>query len=138
MFPVNRRGKVSGLARVCLRVLRQAEREGELIVVVVNEFYTSQVCSRCGERRLRGKSLDGDTMHAVQVCTNCGTVWQRDVNASRNLQYIFKHEVIHQERPGEFQRDADESSDESSEEPSDESTDESSNEDPGDNTTHSS
>ena len=60
----------------------------------VDEYYTSQVCSRCEQRSLRGANLRSQRrpMHYVQRCFNplCGALWNRDVNASRNILAAFK------------------------------------------------
>ena len=55
----------------------------EVFLLVLDEYLTSQVCSRCGAHSL--EKLNG--MHKVLKCTNpaCGVVVDRDVNAARNM-----------------------------------------------------
>jgi transposase len=50
-------------------------------VEVVSPAYTSQDCSRCGERKHKSLSV------RTHVCTNCGLVLDRDENAARNIQW---------------------------------------------------
>lgn len=53
-----------------------SERRGSALVHV-NAAYTSQTCHRCSSLGKRG----GDRFH----CTQCGVVWQADVNAAINI-----------------------------------------------------
>ncbi|KAI8099493.1 uncharacterized protein BX664DRAFT_310458 [Halteromyces radiatus] len=45
-----RHGLPTRLTGRCRDILKRAERRGELIVLDVNEYNTSKVCSRCGEK----------------------------------------------------------------------------------------
>ena len=83
-------------------------------VVLIDEYLTSQVCSKCGKRNLRpmrymkwveeAKEARSHNIWAVQVCRDCGTVWNRDVNASNNILAIFKSLNSNGERPPQFRR----------------------------------
>ncbi|MCW3819729.1 transposase [Micromonospora sp. DR5-3] len=53
-----------------------SERRGSALVPV-NAAYTSQTCHHCGDFGRRS----GDRFH----CTQCGVVWQADVNAAINI-----------------------------------------------------
>jgi putative transposase len=48
-------------------------------VEAVSPAYTSQECSGCGERIYKSLSV------RTHVCTNCGLILDRDVNAARNI-----------------------------------------------------
>lgn len=78
----------------------------DAIVILTSEMRTSRVCSNgCfwgqagaspekdelipmrGERSASGKA--GPSIHAVRRCQECGTIWNRDVNAARNIARMF-------------------------------------------------
>ena len=48
-------------------------------VEAVNPAYTSQDCSGCGERIYKSLSV------RTHVCTNCGLMLDRDLNAAKNI-----------------------------------------------------
>jgi putative transposase len=50
-------------------------------VEAVNPAYTTQDCSRCGERVKKSLSV------RTHVCTTCGLMMDRDENAARNIQW---------------------------------------------------
>lgn len=76
----------SGVVGRLWSVLKRRERAGDLLVVCIDEFKTSKICSKCVTQSLSGKSsVKGN---AVLVCSECGTLWQRDVNACRNMMRI--------------------------------------------------
>ena len=56
----------------------KAERAAR-VVIAVNPAYTSQTCSACGYRAQKKLS------ERVHVCSCCGLVLQRDVNAAKNI-----------------------------------------------------
>ena len=78
------RGKIAGVSRGLLRALRRHDHLGHLVLVSVPEFRSSKVCSRCKDMTLEHVRDGGDTLHAVLV-------WNRDVNAARNLRAIALH-----------------------------------------------
>lgn len=70
-------------------------------IFYMREFNTSQVCSNCHvERKMVGLCTKNDinrpstirpsNTHFVRSCTNCRMIWNRDVNASRNMLYLGK------------------------------------------------
>ncbi|KAK9366104.1 hypothetical protein V1509DRAFT_611902 [Lipomyces kononenkoae] len=104
-------------------------------VVPVNEFRTSRTCSAHNEEQRERMGLGeqedegggtskrapdlvhiraqrhangaaGPSLHAVVYCHKCHTVWNRDVNAARNIGWIFWWMRVHGgERPPGFGRD---------------------------------
>jgi putative transposase len=50
-------------------------------VEAVNPAYTSQECSGCGERIHKSLSV------RTHVCTNCGLILDRDLNAAKTIQW---------------------------------------------------
>lgn len=81
-------------------------------IFYTREYNTSQVCSNChAERRLVGLCTKYDIFrsgtkrpnntHFVRSCTNCRMIWNRDVNASRNILNLGK---IGSKRPEVFSR----------------------------------
>ena len=73
----------------------------------VDEFRTSKTCSRChGEVERVYKPLLQQRIWAVTRCTGCGAVWNRDVNAARNMRHIVVARISNPaaERPAAFRR----------------------------------
>jgi transposase len=101
-FASTMKGKLAGLAERCRHVLRKAERQGRLVMIDIDDYLTSQVCSKCSTRDLKAKQLGDDEMYAVKVCNNCHTVWQRDTNASRNIHHIALQCITSGNRPPQF------------------------------------
>ncbi|KAG2191846.1 hypothetical protein INT46_010558 [Mucor plumbeus] len=66
--------------------LKNREKEGDLLVVTIDEFMTSRTCNLCHEDSLR--KADGVKGHSVLGCQNCKTLWQRDINAAKNMLLI--------------------------------------------------
>jgi len=85
-------------------------------VVVLDEHYTSQRCSKCAftekyeesrDKLEPGRSrVDGRRqLHGVRWCPHqdCRTTWNRDVNAARNMRQVFLHMLRHgHRRPAAF------------------------------------
>ncbi|CAO3596487.1 unnamed protein product [Absidia cylindrospora] len=87
-----RSGKGGGaLADRCQKQLSKADKAGRLVLINMDEYNTSQVCSKCGNKTLAGMELAGRQfrMYTVLACGSCNTVWQWDINASRNIRSIF-------------------------------------------------
>ena len=75
------------------RRLREQEQEEE------EELRRVRRALRTAGRGHRGgREPDGDARrvpcHGVRVCKHCRTYWQRDVNAARNIRYIFLHAFL--------------------------------------------
>lgn len=99
---VKLKGLRVGVTGKLYEALKKRERRGDLIVVGIDEYLTSQVCSKCQQRTLNG--LEGVRGHSVLVCQNCRTIWQRDVNASVNMMTICKSIWNGQGRPQAYKR----------------------------------
>lgn len=105
-FPTSFRGKKTGAYKVIKRALfrLQATVPG-VRILMVPEYRSSQICSKCNTRSLEKMKHNGLSLHAVVKCKNCSTVWNRDINASRNLFHIAVHCASHQDQvPPAFRR----------------------------------
>jgi hypothetical protein len=71
-------------------------------VSMVNEFNTSKVCSKCllFEKLIDLKNNKNVNNHFVRSCPTCFTIWNRDVNSSRNMIELF----LHEDRPKCFRK----------------------------------
>lgn len=58
-------------------------------VEVVNEAYTTQVCSNCGS--INGPKGLRQLVVREWTCADCGTVHDRDINAARNILALSQH-----------------------------------------------
>ncbi|CAO3633625.1 unnamed protein product [Cunninghamella blakesleeana] len=97
--------KGTGLADRYRKLLIKAAKNNKLVHISINEYNTSQVCSKCGRKSLVNiHDTSGHEIHSVLVCTNCHTVWNRDRNASRNMRSIFLSLLYHHHRPQIFQQ----------------------------------
>jgi hypothetical protein len=75
--------------------LKRAEQEGLLIYMEIDEYLTSQRCSACLALTLEYVQIEnGDHLYNVLQCTTCGTKWNRDVNAARNILAVVLHQII--------------------------------------------
>ena len=97
-------GKLPVATRRLLKHMRHVSRRigrDKFVVCMIDEYLTSQVCSRCQLRTLENRYR----LHAVRACKTCDMVWNRDVNASRNIGQIFRHARDHgNERLQPFRR----------------------------------
>jgi hypothetical protein len=119
------KGRAKGQCGPCEAVRRRLSSHHRATVVMVEEFRTSRMCSTClsgigGFRVLRRRRIiedgmltvsgggDGshETCHNVRACTNplCRIVWNRDVNAVRNIAWICMSITRGEGRPAEFTR----------------------------------
>lgn len=90
------------MSKRCRNLLKKAEKEGRLVVVSIWEHNASKVCSKCLTKTLSNIKIDGSYMHGVLSCSKCRTLWQRDINASRNMANIFYPLVRARIRPKVF------------------------------------
>lgn len=64
------RGKhCASLAGRCRKKLKEAELRGELVLIPVDEYFSSQVCSNCRQRDMANVQVSDDgTLHTVKTC----------------------------------------------------------------------
>lgn len=72
-------------------------------VVLVDEFRTTMLCSQKNCHQMVRTSL---SPKRYQFCTNCGTNWNRDVNAGNNILYVGLQNLLQREVHPNFQRGA--------------------------------
>ncbi|GAB5589066.1 hypothetical protein Unana1_03966 [Umbelopsis nana] len=92
----------SNKSKPFFRKLKEAEEEGRVLVILTDEYNTSQVCSVCGVKGLKKLRTNEDDLYGVLVYPNCGKVWQPDANASRNIHCISTAGVGGRDRPVAF------------------------------------
>ncbi|KAI8089123.1 uncharacterized protein BX664DRAFT_332239, partial [Halteromyces radiatus] len=78
-FGRNNKG-AGALADKCRRLLKKADNAGRLVHINMDEYLTSQICSKCGCRSLSNDIITGPEdeskrMYTVLTCTRCNTVW---------------------------------------------------------------
>jgi transposase len=61
----------------------KSQRAG-IVFEVINESYTTQTCSCCGDRQSSPKGRAGLGIRAW-TCVACGTSHDRDINAAKNI-----------------------------------------------------
>lgn len=86
---VKLKGNRTGVTGVLWRAIKKREREGDLLAITIDEFKTSRICYKCYDDSL-GK-VDNVRGVGVLGCKNCQTLWQRDVNAAKNMQLISSY-----------------------------------------------
>ncbi|KAI8099536.1 Pyruvate/Phosphoenolpyruvate kinase-like domain-containing protein [Halteromyces radiatus] len=89
------KSKPSQVADKYRKLLKQADSQGRLIVMDMDEYNTSKMCSGCGSKNLGGLELNELT---------ASLYWQRDVNAARNIRSLFINMVQFGARPGKLAR----------------------------------
>jgi len=99
---VKLRGLRHGVTGMFYRTLKKREKEGELLVVPIDEFKTSRICNICKTDTLYKASHTRG--YGVLVCKTCKTLWQRDVNASKNMMSIAPSIWNRDGRPTAFKR----------------------------------
>ncbi|KAG2197190.1 hypothetical protein INT46_003352 [Mucor plumbeus] len=99
---VKLRGLRHGVTGMFYRTLEKREKEGELLVVPIDEFKTSRICNICKTDTLYKASHTRG--FGVLDCKTCKTLWQRDVNASKNMMSIAPSIWNRDGRPTAFKR----------------------------------
>ena len=84
---VKLKGSKYGVTGVLWHALMKREKEGDLLVVTIDDFKTSRICNIYYENSL--KKVDGVKGHTFLGCQNCKTLWQRDINAAKNMLLIL-------------------------------------------------
>ena len=79
-------------------MLEYKSRQAGVIFEEVNEAYSSQICSSCGE--ISDNSPKGRAGLRIRewICSDCGSVNDRDLNAARNI-LVLGHERLAEEIP---------------------------------------
>jgi hypothetical protein len=68
-------------------------------------FYSVQICNNCQKRELKKwVAADGREFHGILGCKNCHMLWNRDVNAAKNMYWIAESIWAGHGRPACFQR----------------------------------
>ncbi|KAI7908326.1 uncharacterized protein BX663DRAFT_482514 [Cokeromyces recurvatus] len=92
-----------GVTGILWCALKRREAAGQLITIIIDEFGTSKVCSRCQTLTLMPASPV--TKLNVLTCSSCHTLLcQRDIDAFRNMMTISISIWQGRERPTPFQR----------------------------------
>ena len=92
----------TGVTGVLWRSLKKREREGGLIAITIDEYKTSKICNKCRSESLEAASHTRG--QGVLECKTCSTLWQRDVNAAKNMLSIGVDVWMGKGRPEEFKR----------------------------------
>ena len=66
-----------------------------LKIEMIDEYNTSKVCSKCLNKKLEKINEENVNSHFVKRCQSCFTIWNRDINSSRNMIDIS----LHKDRP---------------------------------------
>lgn len=99
---VRLKGNRCGVSGSLYRCLKKRERAGGLIAVTIDEFRTSKICNGCRSDSLT--SAGHIRGQSVLECTTCNILWQRDVNAAKNMLAIGVEVWKGVGRPNEFSR----------------------------------
>lgn len=83
---VKLKGNRTGVTGILSCKLKEKEKSGDLIVVDIDEYKTSRICNNCGTDSL-SKQKEVKRC-SVLFCDSCRTIWQRDVNAAKNMMKI--------------------------------------------------
>lgn len=75
--------KRCGVVGILWRILRRREINNECILTTIDEYYTSQVCNTCALLSLKEKRG-----FKVLTCTKCNAVFDRNINAAKNMMLI--------------------------------------------------
>ncbi|ORE17029.1 hypothetical protein BCV71DRAFT_265135 [Rhizopus microsporus] len=96
------KGNRRGVSGVFWRALKGRETAGDLIVVTIDEHKASKVCNACSNYPLtRTCELKGCS---ALVCSTCTILWQRDVNACKNMLSISLSIWDGRGRPSKYRR----------------------------------
>lgn len=73
---------VIGVTNIPSFIMNKSKKYGEdkLKIIVVNEAFTTKQCSNCNEECFVSK-----TIHRYVLCKNFNVMWERDINAGRNI-----------------------------------------------------
>lgn len=105
-FPHAMKGNVASAYQ---RLKKHLIRQPNVTLVNVGECNTSQNCCCCHIRMknavkevVDGEEVVKEPIHAVKVCPHCLTTWNRDLNAARNIAFLFRTLRSGGQRPERF------------------------------------
>ena len=95
--------------RITEEIKRKCKQSnGETEFISVDEYLTSQICNKCKSRQLNNISITGSKrrVHSVLKCESCGTMWNRNVNSSLNINgiFVYKSKYDNESPPLPFKR----------------------------------
>jgi hypothetical protein len=99
---VKLRGLRHGVTGMFYRTLKKREKESELLVVPIDVFKMTRICNISKIDTLYKASHTRG--FNVLVCKTCKILWQRDVNASKNMISIASSIWNRDGRPTAFKR----------------------------------
>ncbi|KAG2173805.1 hypothetical protein INT43_005225 [Umbelopsis isabellina] len=88
------KGQPVGVVGVLWKMIKRREKMGNLVVIPIDEYLTSQEGDNCRQH----------PHHSIVVCKNCKILWQRGVNASKNMLQIARSVWAGNQRPTVFAR----------------------------------
>ncbi|CEG81642.1 hypothetical protein RMATCC62417_15815 [Rhizopus microsporus] len=104
---VRLRGRRVGASEMVYKNLKKREKQGELLVLDINEFKTSSVCFECHQRNLKHHTAQERTFYNILICNDCNIFWNLDVLAAKNMMFISTQLWSGNERPNIFSRQQD-------------------------------
>ncbi|KAI8576774.1 hypothetical protein K450DRAFT_255555 [Umbelopsis ramanniana AG] len=100
-------GKKNSVVGVLPKALELKEREGKLLATPIDVYYKSQVSNGHSRRDLKKvTTLEGLIYQGIVICKNCQILWQRVINAGKNMYHIAEAIWIGGQRPRRFARSA--------------------------------
>ncbi|ORE06452.1 hypothetical protein BCV72DRAFT_328887 [Rhizopus microsporus var. microsporus] len=96
------KGNRCGLTGVFWRALKRREAAGDLIAVTIDEYKSPKVCNACNNDPLA--RVSGVKGCSTLVCSTCKTLWQRDINACKNMLSISLSIWDGRGRPSKYRR----------------------------------
>ena len=67
---------------------KRLEKNHNVTCIDIWEFNTSQICSNCHNPEKMEGCTTARNPHYVRRCQSCRTLWNRDVNAARNMVFL--------------------------------------------------
>jgi transposase len=93
---------IKGYVKTPLKKLYLALKKNDnCSIFLADEFRTTKLCSNCHEVCQTSRSP-----HRFQVCPNCKKVWNRDINAARNILFKTKYFIETGLYPVKFSRES--------------------------------
>ncbi|CAO3640897.1 unnamed protein product [Cunninghamella blakesleeana] len=65
------KGKKSSHYRKVINAFKNVENKGNLVVVDINENFTSKNCIKCETQSIDNININNIKLHKVLYCTNC-------------------------------------------------------------------